>query len=73
MSAAPFALEPITSRVANPVVEVTEEAAGRIVFCWRASGTRVAPRVWREGSYTIRLFDPDGTFELIRRGVKARS
>ncbi|MFN7920129.1 MAG: alkaline phosphatase D family protein [Bryobacteraceae bacterium] len=72
MSAAPFVLDPLTSREPDPVVEVLEESTGAIVRCWRASGTRIAVRVWRQGRYTVRLFNPDGKFEVIRRGLVAR-
>ncbi len=48
--------------VANPVVQVVEEATGEILYTVRVQGDRFRPRVYRPGAYTVRAGRnlPDG-------------
>lgn len=56
------------SGMEDPVVQVIDEAQGDTVYTVRALGTSFAPKVFREGSYTVRVGDPDGTM-VERTGI----
>ncbi|MGH9661146.1 MAG: alkaline phosphatase D family protein, partial [Bryobacteraceae bacterium] len=61
-----------TPGIADPVVEVTEQATGEVVAVWRIRGSRVEPRVRRAGRYTVRCYDPERRFERVFRDLEAR-
>ena len=48
---------------ANPVVQITDEADGRIVYTLRINGSTFRPKVFKEGKYTIK----------VSRGAKAKT
>lgn len=57
----------------QPVIQVVEESSGEVVYTVRAEGSRFTPRVFRPGSYTVKIFDPDGAGDpLVRRALQAR-
>ena len=52
----------------NPVVQVIDEADGEIVYTLRVKGTTFRPKVFRKGTYTIKVADPDkGQMKTIER------
>ena len=50
-------------------VQVIRESTGEIVYTMRLTGQPFTLRVFEEGAYSIRVFDPDGDYEETRRGV----
>jgi hypothetical protein len=42
----------------DPVVRIVDEAYGETVYTLRINGTRFRPKVFRDGSYTIRIGEP---------------
>jgi len=52
-------------------VQVLREDTGEIVYTLRMAGNSFTPRVFRGGIYTVRVFDPDGQFEQLHKGLKA--
>ena len=55
----------------DPVVQIIEEADGEVVYTIRAKGTSFRPKVFGQGSYTIRVGEP-GTAEMKElKGVRA--
>src|SRR4029077_5062424 len=49
---------------------IRENGAGEIVYTVRLSGLSFTPRVYEAGVYSVRIFDPDGKYELTRKGLK---
>ncbi len=43
----------------SPIVQVIDEETGAVVYTVRFSGEEIAPRVFAEGTYTVRILDPD--------------
>ena len=50
-------------------VQVIRESTGEIVYTMRLTGQPFTLRVFEEGAYSIRVFDPDGDYDETRRGV----
>ena len=50
-------------------VQVIRESTGEIVYTMRLSGVPITLRVFEEGAYSIRIFDPDGAFDETQHGV----
>ena len=44
---------------ANPVVKVTHEASGELVYALRIQGNRFKPWVFEKGSYRVEIGDPE--------------
>jgi len=56
----------------NPVVQVIEEPSDEIVYTLRISGKSFRPPVFRAGTYTVKISEPDtGKVEELR-GLAAR-
>lgn len=49
----------------DPVVQVIDESTDEIVYTIRIEGTTFDPKVFAEGSYTVRIGDPDGEMQTI--------
>jgi hypothetical protein len=50
----------------DPVIQVLDEQLGEIVYTLRISGVSFQPKVFRSGSYTVRVGDPDtGSWKVI--------
>jgi hypothetical protein len=47
----------------NPVVQVAREPDGEVVYTLRIRGTAFRPRVFADGTYTIRVGEPARTDE----------
>ena len=45
------------SGISNPVVQIVDESNGEVVSTIRINGTTYRPKVFRNGTYTIRLGD----------------
>jgi alkaline phosphatase D len=65
------ALTAVKTQRAGMCVQVIREDNGEVVYTLRLAGTSFTPRVFREGVYTVRVFDPDGKFEQVYKGQKA--
>jgi hypothetical protein len=55
-----------------PVVQVIDQATKEVVYTLRPAGEKFTPKVWKEGVYTVRVFDPDGKGERVLRDRRAR-
>jgi hypothetical protein len=53
--------------IQDPVVQVIDERDGEIVYTLRIRGTTFRPKVYRKGSYTIKVGDPDLEMKTIKR------
>ena len=53
-------------------VQVIGEPGNEILYTLRVAGDSFTPPVHREGSYTVRVFDPDGKFDEKRRAQRAK-
>ncbi|HLA39536.1 MAG TPA: twin-arginine translocation pathway signal protein, partial [Candidatus Glassbacteria bacterium] len=47
--------ELVVSGLEDPVVQVIEEAGGKVVYTLRIKGRRFTPKVFAPGSYTVRV------------------
>lgn len=52
-------LPEINSATANPVVKVFEKKTGKLVYALRIKGKTFQPGVFAEGTYTVKVGDPD--------------
>jgi len=53
--------------VKDAVVQVYDQAGGELVYALRLQGTHVAPWVFAEGKYTVKIGDPDtGTWKALK-------
>ena len=43
----------------DPVMQVVDEDSGEIVYTLRINGTRFRPKVFRSGTYTVRVGEGD--------------
>ncbi len=57
---------------ADPVVQVIEEPSGEIVYTLRVTDKSFAPPVFHDGSYTVKVMDPDRGRETVRRHLRPR-
>lgn len=55
----------------DPVVRVIDDRDGEVVYTLRIAGTSFRPKVFREGTYTVRVGEGDGARTL--RGLEART
>lgn len=53
-------------------VQVLDEASHEIMYTLRIQGASFAPPVRNEGKYSVRVFDPDGTYEHWYRELDAK-
>jgi hypothetical protein len=53
-------------------LQVIRESTGEIVYTARLTGYPITLRVFEEGAYSIRLFDPDGAFDETQHGQWTR-
>jgi hypothetical protein len=45
--------------IQNPVIEVTDEASGELVYTLRVNGASFRPHVFAAGKYNVKVFDPE--------------
>ena len=43
----------------NPVIQLIDEVNNKIIYTIRINGTSYQPKVLKEGSYTLKVGDPD--------------
>jgi alkaline phosphatase D len=55
--------------VADPVVQIVDEANGEIVYTVRIAGRSWRPPVFAPGTYTVKVSDPERRKETVVRGV----
>lgn len=53
-------------------VQVLDEASHEIIYTLRIKGASFAPPVRNRGKYSVRVFDPDGTYERWYRDLDAK-
>jgi len=54
----------------HPVVQIIDEATKEIVYTLRIKGNSFRPKVFKNGSYTIKISDPDIGAEKVLKTVK---
>lgn len=54
----------------NPVVQIIDEDSGEIIYTVRIRATRIRPKVFREGTYTMRIGEQPDRMKTLT-GVKA--
>ena len=54
-----FLEEVVWAHGANPVVRVTHEATGELVYALRIRGNRFKPWVFEKGTYRIEIGEPE--------------
>jgi alkaline phosphatase D len=59
--------------IANPVVQVLNEADGEILYTLRISGRRFQPKVFAPGTYTVRIGEPELNRMREIRGIVAQA
>lgn len=57
----------------NPVVQVVDENNREIVYTLRIAGNTFQPHVFGEGTYTVRVSEPESGRKAERSGIKASS
>ena len=62
--------EIIINETDNPVIQVIDERTKEIVYTIRIKGNQFQPRVFNEGSYTIKIGQPDEDLLQILSGIK---
>jgi hypothetical protein len=62
----------IRSDISAPVAQVIDQTNGEVLYTVRIPGQSFTPGVFRPGSYNVRLFDPDGKYEKMLTGLRAR-
>ena len=70
LTGAGWSLEKIQLPAAGTVVQVIEESSGQIGYTVRAQGKEFLPKVFRPGSYTVKLLRPDGAVIRTIAGLK---
>jgi len=56
--------------MANPVVQIIDEATGEIVYTLRIQGTSFRPKVFKQGSYTVKVGEQPGPMKTLK-GIEA--
>jgi hypothetical protein len=62
----------VISGVDNPVVRVTDETCGELVYNRRIRGSEFQPHVFALGSYAVEILDPDSDLATALKGLQAR-
>ena len=62
-------LPTIHSDYKNPVVQVIHEATNEIIYTLRINGIHYNPKVFKEGTYTVVVSDPDSNIEKVLKGL----
>jgi alkaline phosphatase D len=56
--------------MSDPVVEVIDEEVAKTIYALRIRGDSFRPKVFREGSYTVRVGDPDRDLFVAIPGIR---
>jgi len=62
-------LPTIHSDYKKPVVQVIHEASNEIIYTLRINGIQYNPKVFKEGTYTVVVSDPDSNVEKVLKGL----
>lgn len=57
----------------NPVVQVIDESNAEIIYTLRINGTSYRPKVFKKGTYTIKVGEPGTAKMKVLRGVLSLS
>ncbi len=49
----------------DPVIQVIREEGNEIIYTLRIKGYSFRPKVFEEGTYTLKAGDPDGEMKII--------
>ncbi len=60
------------SDMVDPVVQVIDQGSGEVIYTVRIKGTSFTPRVFKAGTYTVKVTDPDRRYEMIHRDLEAK-
>jgi hypothetical protein len=55
--------------IENPVVQVINEANNEIIYTLRIKGQQYDPKVFEDGSYTVKISEPDNNLEKVFSGL----
>jgi phosphodiesterase/alkaline phosphatase D-like protein len=61
-----------TPGLRDPVFQVVDESSGEIVYTLRIRGSSFAPKVFKPGTYTVKVMDPDRRYEKVHQGLVAK-
>lgn len=53
------------TNVQDPVIQIIDDEEDEVVYTLRISGSRYRPKVFREGTYSVRIGDDDGWIRTI--------
>lgn len=67
-----YKLDPIPASKAGQVLEVINEAGNELVYSFRLPAAAFTPTVPAQGTYTVRLYDPETKKEEVRKGQRPR-
>ncbi len=68
-----WALEAInTPGLVDPVVQVIDQSSGETVYTVRIQGSSFTAALFKDGTYTVRVFDPDQGYEKVYKDRKAQ-
>ncbi len=57
------------SDIQNPVVQVINEGSNEIIYTLRIKGQQFDPKVFEEGTYTVKISEPDSNLEKVFKGL----
>ncbi len=66
LSSSRWALDPVSSATADPVVQVIDESNSDVIYTIRVKGTTFVPKVFKDGTYTVKVN------EIVYPGRRAR-
>ena len=55
--------------IENPVVEISDEKTGELIYCVRINGIKFKPKVFKQSSYKITLTDTYNDITKVISGV----
>ena len=58
--------------VQDPVVQVIDQSNGEVLYTVRINGASFTPKVFKAGTYTVKVTDPDTSYEKSSEDQKAR-
>jgi len=61
----------ISDGIVNPVIQVIDEDNLEVIYMIRMNGNSFRPKVFKPGSYTIQIGEPDKGHYRILRGIKS--
>ena len=68
-----WVLDPVKTGGRNLCIEISDQKNGEILYTIRIFGDSFTPPVRGEGMYTVKLFDPDGTYSMTQAAKAKRA